>query len=174
MNILMIFLIGLSLSMDTFSLSLSLGTLNISKRRIVIYSLLVGVFHFFLPLLGYCLSSSLKSIITISGNRLLMIVFVFLAVSMLINLFSKEEKQYRFNIIDMFICALSVSIDSFTIGIGLIFSIKTVLLCCTIFFTLSLIFTILGFALGVICKHKFGKIANIIGLILIVLVMIIG
>ena len=172
MNILMIFLIGLSLSMDTFSLSLSLGTLNISKRRIVIYSLLVGVFHFFLPLLGYCLSSSLKSIITISGNRLLMIVFVFLAVSMLINLFSKEEKEYHFNFIDMLIMALSVSIDSFTIGIGLFFTIKTVLLCCLIFFILSFIFTIMGFILGLISKHRFGKVANLIGLILIILVMI--
>jgi putative Mn2+ efflux pump MntP len=172
MNILMIFLIGLSLSMDTFSLSLSLGTLNISKRRIVIYSLLVGVFHFFLPLLGYCLSNTLKNIITISGNRLLMIVFVFLAVSMLINLFSKEEKEYHFNLIDMFIMALSVSIDSFTIGIGLFFTIKTVLLCCLIFFVLSFAFTILGFALGIICKYRFGKVANLIGLILIIFVMI--
>ena len=174
MNILMIFLIGLSLSMDTLSLSLSLGTINIPKKRMVLYSLIVGLMHFILPLLGYFLSNSIKNIITINGDKLLMIIFGFIAISMVVNLFSKEEKQYRFNIIDMFICALSVSIDSFTIGIGLIFSIKTVLLCCTIFFTLSLIFTILGFALGAICKHKFGKIANIIGLILIVLVMIIG
>ena len=170
----MIIIIGLSLSMDTFSLSLSLGTLNISKKRIAFYSLLVGMFHFILPLFGYFLSNSIKSIITISGNKLLMIIFAFLAISMLINLFSKEEKEYKFNIISMLIMALSVSLDSFTIGIGLLFEIKTVLLCCLIFCALSFVFTVLGFHIGILCKYKFGKVANLIGLILIILVMIFG
>ena len=52
MNIWFIILIGISLSMDTFSLALSMGTYEKKKKKIVIYSLIVGTFHFILPLLG--------------------------------------------------------------------------------------------------------------------------
>ena len=172
MNIITIILIGLSLSMDTFSLSLSLGTINISKKTFLIYGFLVGLFHFIFPLLGYSLSLSMQKLFTINGDSLLTIIFCLIAFSLLINLFSKEEKQYKFNIIDMLICAISVSIDSFTIGIGLLYQLKEIILCCITFFVLSSFFTILGFILGSLCKYKLGNLAKILGLIIIILLII--
>ena len=58
-EIVSIILIGISLSMDTFSLSLSLGSLT-NLKRIKIVPLVVGIFHFFMPLLGNLLG--IKSI----------------------------------------------------------------------------------------------------------------
>ena len=47
MNFFSILLIGIALSMDTFSLSLGVGTFNISTKKSLKLALIVGVFHFF-------------------------------------------------------------------------------------------------------------------------------
>ena len=51
-EILNILLIGIALSMDTFSLSLGVGTYNLEKKKCLTLSLLVGLMHFIMPLLG--------------------------------------------------------------------------------------------------------------------------
>ena len=52
MSIIMVIVIAVSLSMDAFSLSLAYGTLNLEKSQIRLLSLIVGLYHFFMPLLG--------------------------------------------------------------------------------------------------------------------------
>ena len=47
-----ILVIAVSLSMDAFSLSLVYGTLNLEKKTIILQSLIVGLFHFFMPRIG--------------------------------------------------------------------------------------------------------------------------
>ncbi len=168
----MVFLVGLSLSMDTFSLSLSIGTFNISKKKIIIYSLIVGIMHFFLPLLGYILSLSIRKIVDIHFDKLLFFIFGFIGFEMLRDLFSKEEKEFSFTIIGMLLCALSVSIDSFTIGLCFNYAFDFVLISCLIFFLLSSFFTYLGFIIGSFCKQKVGFFANIMGIFIIFILMI--
>ena len=53
MNIGVIILLAFGLSMDAFSLSLIYGTLNLDKEIEKIMSISVGIFHFFMPILGY-------------------------------------------------------------------------------------------------------------------------
>ena len=45
-----IFLIGLALSMDAFSISLSIGLNNISKLKRIFIPIIVGIMHFIMPL----------------------------------------------------------------------------------------------------------------------------
>ena len=52
MSITIIFLIAVSLSMDAFSLSLAYGTLNVDKSKRILLSIIVGAYHFFMPILG--------------------------------------------------------------------------------------------------------------------------
>ena len=172
MNIWFIILIGISLSMDTFSLALSMGTYERSIKKIVIYSLIVGTFHFILPLLGNLISFSIKNIITISTDKLLFWVFVFIAIEMFVDLLNKSEKRSCFSLLEMIICAFSVSIDSLTVGIGINISAYYSILMCLIFFILSTLFTVLGFKLGNYFKSKFGTLANILGLIIIIILAI--
>ena len=49
MNIYILLLIGISLSMDSFSFALTIGTYYNNKKDFLLYSLIVGVFHFFMP-----------------------------------------------------------------------------------------------------------------------------
>ena len=56
------FFTGIGLSMDAFSLSLSLGTTNPEKNIILKTALIVGLFHFIMPILGYFIGYSFKHI----------------------------------------------------------------------------------------------------------------
>ena len=48
-EIINILLIAVALSMDTFSLSLGLGTYNLNKKKIYQISITVGLMHFLMP-----------------------------------------------------------------------------------------------------------------------------
>ena len=54
-----IILIGIALSMDTFSLSLGVGMFNVSRKKALILSSIVGVMHFLQPMLGMMLGEQL-------------------------------------------------------------------------------------------------------------------
>lgn len=172
MNILLLFLIGISLSMDTFSLALSLGTYNIPKRKIFLFSSLVGIFHFIMPLLGIYLGSFLGSLLLVNPNKLLFIVFLFIAIEMLISLFSKEEKSFDLSFFSSLLLAFSVSIDSFTMGLVLDNITTSAVLPSFIFMLVSFVFTYVGLTIGKYSYEKLGTLSKIIGLIIIIILAI--
>ena len=65
MQLLSVFLIGIALSMDTFSLSLSLGTL-IDYKSIFKLSFIVGIMHFIMPFLGSLIGNKIIVFLEIS------------------------------------------------------------------------------------------------------------
>ena len=65
-----IILIGISLSMDAFSLALAYGISGITKKEIIILSLIVGIFHFCMPLIGLALGIFIENISFIAFNIL--------------------------------------------------------------------------------------------------------
>ena len=108
MKILSIILIAVSLSMDTFSLALSVGTSLIKRKDILFLSSLVGVFHFFMPLLGNAFGNEIKQIFNINPNLLLFYLFMFIAIEMVIDLFSKSEKSFSLSLWQAILFAFSV------------------------------------------------------------------
>ena len=74
-----ILLVAIGLSMDTFSLSLSYGLFNIKKREIINISLIVGLFHFFMPILGNMFGDILLKILPINERIIIGIVFLFIS-----------------------------------------------------------------------------------------------
>ena len=167
MNVSLLLFIAVALSMDTFSLSLSLGTFNISKKTIYLFSCLVGLFHFIMPILGNILGSKIKNIIYINEDKILGIIFLFILIEMIIDLFSKKSKEYDLNIFNMILYAFSVSIDSFSIGIGLNNITTSVTAASTIFCLISFLFTSTGLFIGKFSYHKLGNLSKIIGIIII-------
>ncbi|MBE6148790.1 MAG: hypothetical protein E7167_04830 [Firmicutes bacterium] len=173
MNILLLIFIGISLSMDTFSLSLSLGTFNINKRKCILFSCIVAYFHFFMPLLGSILGKSIERFLVVNPDKLLFIIFVFIAIEMLVELMSKEDKKYDFSLLNMIMYAFSVSIDSLTVGIGLKNIVTSPVVGALIFSFSSFGFTFLGLSIGKFSYEKLGKISKIIGLFLICILALI-
>ena len=70
-EILNILLIGVALSMDTFSLSLGVGTYNLEKRKSLELAILVGIMHFIMPLLGNILGDKIMTFFELNSNYLL-------------------------------------------------------------------------------------------------------
>ena len=160
------FFMGIGLSMDAFSLSLSIGTTNPSKRNIIKTSLIVGIFHFIMPIIGYILRLYLNTKIG-KVNYLSSILFLILAIETYIN--RNEEERSILTNINILLIAISVSIDSLTVGLALGLNNELIYHASTIFSIISSIFTYLGLTLGKRLRNKYKKLSNYIGIIILIL-----
>lgn len=173
MNIILIFIIAVSLSMDAFSLSLAYGTISMTKKEINILSIIVGIYHFFMPILGMLIGKFIFNIMHISGDLIVLIIFGFIGINMIVESFKKEEKVKKMKIGEMILFGLAVSIDSFSVGIGINNISSNFLLCSCIFSITSFIFTYVGLILGNKLNQLIGKVATLIGgIVLIILGLI--
>ena len=160
------FFMGIGLSMDAFSLSLSIGTTNPSKRNIIKTSIIVGIFHFIMPIIGYILGLYLNTKIG-KVNYLSSILFLILAIETYIN--RNEEERSILTNINILLIAISVSIDSLTVGLALGLNNELIYHASTIFSIVSSIFTYLGLTLGKRLINKYKKLSNYIGIIILIL-----
>ena len=163
MNIILLFLIAISLSMDAFSLSLAYGTISITKREIKILSIIVGVYHFFMPILGMLIGKFIISILPVKEDLITLVIFSFIGINMIIEAFKKEENVKKMKIGEMVLFGLAVSIDSFSVGIGINNISINFLLSSTIFSFTSFLFTYIGLVLGNKLNELIGSLATLIG-----------
>lgn len=168
-TLLTMFLVGVSLSMDTFSLALCYGTLNISKIKTIILSITVGLFHFFMPLLGLTIGNFVINNIIIDGKYIILIILSFIGIDMILSSIKNEEKKLLTSFVGILLFAFSVSIDSFSTGIGLKLMTNDILSSLIIFSITSAGFTFLGIKLGKILNEKYGKYACIGGGVVLIM-----
>lgn len=117
------FMIGLALSVDAFMISLVYGTTLRKKNEALLTSLIVGLFHFFMPLLGYFMAILVFTQINLSRyveDKVKFIAFIILIMLGLIMIIKKDDTESKniYQIINKIIFAFSVSIDSFLAGIA--------------------------------------------------------
>ena len=120
-------LMAFAVGMDAFSVSLAMGMNPMRLRRIFQIGLTVGIFHMVMPLLGSILgkivSERLGVLATYSGGVLLVLI----GLQMVLSSFKHEEDRRIPTGIGLLFFALSVSLDSFTIGFTLgVFEAKMV------------------------------------------------
>ena len=167
-------LIGISLSMDAFSLALAYGMAGIEKKKVIAISIIVGLFHLIMPLLGLLLGIVIDSISFINLHIIAAIILIYVGLELIIS--NLKEEYIPLNKINTIVFSLSVSIDSLTIGIGLKAITNNYILAPLIFSICSSIFTYLGLILGNIIGKKIGIYSKTIGgfiLIAIAILMII-
>ena len=80
----LIFVIAISLSMDAFSLAIAYGTNNLEKKEINLLSIIVGLYHFFMPILGMLLGKFITNIVHIGGDLIVLLIFSFIGINMII------------------------------------------------------------------------------------------
>ena len=163
-----ILLIGISLSMDTFSLSLTLGTVS-ENKLIKILPLFVGIFHFFMPLLGNIIGITLINLLDLASNIILGTVLIVLGINLAIHYFKDETADINLNIIGIIIFALSVSVDSFSVGLGINDITNNYYIASIIFALCSAAFTYLGIIIGKYSSKLIGKYAIILGIFLLLI-----
>lgn len=169
MNIIL-FLLAVSLSMDAFSLALLYGTLNLNRKNIFTLSLIVGIYHFIMPLIGYKIGSIILEFINIKPNIIVFIVLTYIGINMIYESFKNEYKLKMLKLKDMFLFGFAVSLDSFSVGIGLNAITKNIFLAPFLFSIFSLLFTYLGLTIGSKINHIFGKVSTIIGGFILIII----
>lgn len=111
---------GLALGMDVFSVSLGLGMNAIPFRQMLWISIVFGVFHIIMPfsgvVFGHILSKEIHLIADLVGGLLL----VGLGAHMIFSAMRlKRVSETPSMGIGLYFLALTVSLDSFTVGISL-------------------------------------------------------
>ena len=170
MSIIMVIIIAISLSMDAFSLSLAYGTLNLEKKYINLLSAIVGVYHFCMPLLGMWLGNSILKVLPISTNMIVFIVLVFIGIEMIIESFKMERSVSLMKLSELLIFGFAVSLDSFSVGLGLTAIYTNPWISSFIFSISAAFFTYIGLYLGKKINNLIGKISTIIGGIMLIII----
>lgn len=171
MQILTLISIGLSLSIDAFTLSMAYGLLKVPKKQIILTSLSVGIFHFLMPLIGFDINTKLDKYIDINEKLILTIILILILIEM-IKSFNEEKEYHKFKLTTILSFSLLVSIDAFTLGLGLEYITNNICLASLIFMSLSSIFTFLGFNLGKYTRTKFEKYSKLISIIVLLLITV--
>ena len=171
MNYYSIILVGISLSLDAFSLSLAYGLMDFSKKKILFISSVVGIFHFFMPLLGLNIGKYLLERIVISPKFILATMFGIVIIEMIKNINENTPKSIL-NFLGTIIFAFLVSVDSFSVGVGLSYITNNPILASIIFSISSFTFTISGFFLGKYISMRAERYSKIIGIVIMCLLLI--
>ena len=166
----LVFLMAVSLSMDAFSLALVYGTLGMSKKYKIFLSIIVGMYHFVMPLLGMFLGEVILSLFNFNYDILVFLILTFIGAEMVVNSFKSEDEVSSLKVSDLFLFGLAVSIDSFTLGITLPSLNVSKVISPFIFALVSCLFTFIGLSIGNKIQKLLGKVATIIGGVILILI----
>ncbi len=159
----LVFLMAISLSMDAFSLALVYGTFGINRKNKIILSIIVGCFHFVMPLFGMFIGDLILSLFKFNTDILVAIILIFIGMQMVISSFKKEDDFKPLKFSEFFMFGLAVSIDSFSLGITLPNMGVGTIISPIIFALISFLFTFIGLSIGNKIEKLLGKLATIIG-----------
>ncbi len=156
-------LMAIAVGMDAFSVSLGMGMLNLRLRKIAFIGILIGIFHIFMPffgiVLGNILSEKFGSFAIYVGGILLIV----LGIQMFIHSFSEQNNTYLVRGLGLFLFALTVSLDSFSVGLSLgMFGVRTVV-ALFLFGFFSMVLTWLGFLLARKASSLLGSYSEVLG-----------
>ncbi len=165
-QILNMMLLGFSLSMDAFSLAIFLGTF-LNKKKAVLLLILVGLFHLIFPLLGALIGYKIINVFNINGNYIFGIILILISIQIIIDLWKSDRKIPEICWYELVLIAFCVSIDSFSIGIGLSFYQYNIFLASFIFLISSITFTYIGLLIGKYFNKILGFYSKILGAILL-------
>lgn len=117
-----IFIIAIALGMDAFSLGIGLGMRGIRLLHVLQISMVIAIFHIVMPLAGmftgHYVSTILGDVAVAAGGGLLVLLGSHMIYSAMRG--SDQPSPFEINsLLGLLLFALSVSIDSFSVGISL-------------------------------------------------------
>lgn len=157
----LVFLIAISLSLDALSLAMIYGLVIKSNYDRLLLSIIVGVFHFFMPLIGFLFGKIIFNFIILNSNILTFVIFIYIGIEMII----EDDKNIsdKKNIYNMLLFGFTVSLDSFSVGINYNMIINNYFLSSFIFLFVSFLFTYAGLIISNKISNFYGNILKKIG-----------
>lgn len=158
MGIIEIVLLGISLAMDAFAVSICKG-LSMKKfdgKKAIIIGLYFGIFQALMPLIGYFLGSTFESFVTNIDHWIAFILLALVGGNMIKEVFSKDEAEDYNDNVDfktMVVLAIATSIDALAVGITFAFLNVNLPLAVSLIGIITFTISCVGVMLG----NKFGS-----------------
>lgn len=178
MNLLSIFVLGIGLSMDAFSVSICKG---LAMKRITLGKMLIvggwfGAFQALMPLLGFFLGSAFASAIVKIDHWIAFLLLAFIGGNMIKEAFGKEEEpesggkgeEQILAVKEMFILAVATSIDALACGITFAFLKVNIWIAILVIGATTFVFGCVGVKIGNVFGARFKNKAEVVGGVLLI------
>jgi putative Mn2+ efflux pump MntP len=168
MGLLEIILIAVSLSMDAFAVSITLGLSanKIQAKEMIVPGLYFGSFQALMPAIGYFLSIYFVNKIKNLDHWIALALLGFIGGKMILDSLAKKKEKidaYSFKFTKMLVLALATSIDALAIGITFAFFKVHILKAILITGSTTFIISTCGVKIGNISGTKFKSQSEFIG-----------
>lgn len=169
MNLLELFLTGISLGMDAFTVSICKGLANQHTKNGFIVALYFSIFQFIMPILGFYLGNIFNERI-IEFNPYISMILLICIGFLMIKEKNDEELSSSVKFKEMFILSIATSIDALVIGISFSFLQVNIISSSMIIGVITFIMCIIGFKLGHLFNKKAHQYSNFIGGITLIII----
>ncbi|MEK4114000.1 putative Mn2+ efflux pump MntP [Paenibacillus sp. DS2363] len=160
-----ILIMAIALGLDAFSLGIGIGMKGIRLRDVLRISIVTALFHIIMPLIGMYMgkyvSSLLGDITTYAAGGLL----VLLGVHMILNAFREGDTKLvdHRSLLGVVLFSLSVSVDSFSVGVSLGMFSSDLILTVLAFGVCGGVMSVMGLLLGRRVSQNLGDYGEAIG-----------
>lgn len=159
-------IMALALGMDAFSVCMGMGMTAFRIGQAAKIGLWIGLFHALMPLsgivLGHLLSHRFGEIAGLAGGLLLVLIGTQMILSLARQDYGKKDLAYTSDA-GVVLFSLSVSIDSFSVGLSMGLFGTRVLVAITLFGLISMLMAWAGFFIGRRTKRYFGRYGEVLG-----------
>ena len=168
-----ILLISIGLAMDAFAVSVCKGLAmkKMSWKKAIIIGLYFGIFQAVMPVIGYFLGTTFEIFITYVDHWVAFILLVGIGINMVKEAFNKKSENRNDNVDmkTMLVLSIATSIDALAIGITFAcLKIHIVMPVITIGL-ITFIISVIGVKIGNRFGDKYGKKAEIMGGVILIL-----
>lgn len=175
MGIIEILLLGVSLSMDAFAVSIckGLSMKKIDWKKAIVIGLYFGLFQALMPTIGYFLGTAFESFVTNIDHWIAFFLLAIIGGKMIKGAFGENNKENHNDSIDfntMIILAIATSIDALAVGITFAFFDVNIVLAVSLIGITTFLISLIGVKIGNRFGAKFEKKAQITGGIVLILI----
>lgn len=166
-----IFLICVGLSMDAFAVSVCKGleSRSINWRRALLTALSFGLFQAIMPLIGWCLGSSILFLIEPFDHWVAFALLAGLGVKMIWDAFHEEDEEKKEDagsakfLSELLALSVATSIDALVAGISFAMTSVNIWLVILLIGITTFVLSLLGTVIGNKFGAKFERTATILG-----------
>lgn len=173
MSLFDLIMIGISLSMDAFAVSICKG---LSVRKVQLSHALIcgawfGAFQAIMPSLGYFLGSRFEHLLNSVGPWITFILLAVIGVNMVRESFGGDEAvDSDFSAKAMLPLAIATSIDAFAVGVGFAAMEANIVVAALLIGCTTFILSAIGVKVGAVFGDKYRAISELIGGVVLILI----
>lgn len=175
----LLFLMGVSLAMDAFAVSVCKGLAmrKVNKKQCLVIALFFGGFQALMPFLGWLLGNRFEGYITSIDHWIAFILLGFIGGKMVVEAIRDKGEEPEITEIDppldikeLFVLAVATSIDALAVGITFAFLEIPIVEAMLIIGITTFVISVAGVYIGNFFGNKYKSKAELVGGIILILI----